>query len=433
VRAAFILNAKRQSGLRSVGRSKPFVRHTPWVFADVPLLGPNAAVNIAMVSAQASPLATTGGDDGGAQSPHVAELSAALARRGHRVTVYTRRDDPGLPQSVETPQGYNVIHVSAGPPERLADDGLLRAMGPFARYLAATWAKDRPDVAHAHFWMSGIATELVARQLNLSTVVRFHGLGTDGLRRRLESKVARTATGVAASCTDEAFGLIRMGRPRRGTCVIPSGVDVDVFTPDGPRPPRGDLLRVVSVGKLLPGNGFDTMISALPFIADAEFVVVGEAATGGSDREACRLRGLAEQLGVAHRLRLYGAATAADMPALLRSADVVACTPWYESSGAVALKAMACGVPVVARAVGALLDIVVDDVTGCLVARDDPREFAASVNSLLQDSFLRRSLGGAGRDRAVARYTWDRIAADTARLYAKSLSARCGGPTAASG
>jgi glycosyltransferase involved in cell wall biosynthesis len=102
---------------------------------------------------------------------------------------------------------------------------------------------------------------------------------------------------------------------------------------------------------------------------------------------------------------------------------VVACTPADESSGFVALKAMACGVPVVASATGALVDIIVDEVTGQLVSHHDPRQFAAVVNPLLRDSFLRRSLGGAGRDRARARYSWDRIAVDIARVYAKSMSA----------
>jgi D-inositol-3-phosphate glycosyltransferase len=383
----------------------------------------NEALNIAMISAQASPLAATGSAAVGEQSTHVAELSAALAQRGHRVTVYTRRDDPDLPARVETPQGYTVIHVSAGPAARLADGELLPAMGPFAQYLAAHWADGEPDVAHAHFWTSGIVTELAARQFGLPTVLTFHGLGRDELRRRMESKLAKAATEVSASCTAEAFKLIRMGRPRQCTSVIPSGVNVDVFNPDGPRAPRGDARRLVGVGKLVPSNGFDTVIRALPCIPDAEFVVVGEADTGESYAEASRLRDLANQLGVADRLRLHGAATTDEMPVLLRSADVVACTPADESSGFVALKAMACGVPVVASATGALVDIIVDEVTGHLVSHHDPRQFAAVVNPLLRDSFLRRSLGGAGRDRARARYSWDRIAVDTARVYAKSMSA----------
>jgi D-inositol-3-phosphate glycosyltransferase len=381
------------------------------------------SMNIAMVSAQASPLAATSGLDASEQSVHVAGLSAALARCGHQVAVYTRRDDPELTESVETPQGYNVVHVPAGPPEPITGDELLSAMGPFARCLAADWTETRPTVTHAHFWISGITTELVARQLNLPTVMRFHGLGS-GPRLHLESKLAKTATGVSASCTDEAFELIRMGRPRPRTSVIPSGVDVDEFTPNGPLSPRGEAPRIVSVGKLLPCNGFDTIIRSLPFIPVAELVVVGEADTGDPDGEVYRLRALAEQLGVAERLVLHGTARVADMPALLRSADVVACTPTYESSGLVALQAMACGVPVVASAVGALRDTVVHEVTGYLAARPDPRELASAVNALLRDSFLRRSLGAAGRDRTVARYTWDRIAADTVRLYEKSISTR---------
>jgi glycosyltransferase involved in cell wall biosynthesis len=377
-----------------------------------------------------------GSEDAGDQSLHVAGLSAALARRGHLVTVYTRREAPDLPESVETPHGYTVVHVPAGPPERLTDDELLRAMGPFAQYLAATWSMGGPDLIHAHFWISGIVAQLVAHQLHLPTVVRFHGLGTDGVRASLESKLAKAATSISASCTDEAFGLIRMGRPRAGISVIPCGVDADVFTPNGPRAPRGRTHRIVSVGKLLPHMGFDAVIEALPLIPDAEFVVIGEADGGDlvPDGEGCRLRGLAEQLGVADRLRIHGPTTFTDLPALLRSADVVACTPAYESSGSVALEAMACGVPVVASAVGPLLDTVVHDVTGYLVDRHVPRDLAVSVNALLRDSFLRRSLGAAGRDRTVVRYTWDRIAADTVRLYDTLMAASTGGPpTAASG
>ena len=405
-----------------------FVEEKRWVIAFVSLKFADAPVHIAMVSAQASPLASTAGE----QSVHVAELSAALARQGHRVTVYTRRDAPGLLECIERSEGYTDIHVPAGPPELLASDEMLRAMGPFAQYLATAWGTDRPDLTHAHSWISGIPTELVARELGLPTVLRFHGLGAKGLRLRMESKLAKNATRVSASCTDEAFELIRLGKARQCTAVIPTGVDTKTFTPEGPRAPRGAMPRLLSVGKVLPCNGFGTVIQALPFIPEAEFVVAGDVDIAASDAEARRLHGLAEELGVADRVRLHGHVTAAEMPALLRSADVLVCTPEYESSGAVALAAMACGKPVVACAVGALIDIVVDDVTGSLTVGQDPRGLANTITSLLQDSFLRRSLGSAGRDRTVARYGWDRIAADMLRLYEAAIAAgECAPQTAA--
>jgi D-inositol-3-phosphate glycosyltransferase len=73
-------------------------------------------MKVAMVSEHASPLAVLGEADAGGQNVHVAELSAAIARRGHDVTVYTRRGDPDSPERVTTSQGYTVVHVPAGPP-----------------------------------------------------------------------------------------------------------------------------------------------------------------------------------------------------------------------------------------------------------------------------------------------------------------------------
>ncbi|WP_156671239.1 glycosyltransferase, partial [Mycobacterium sp. E1214] len=125
------------------------------------------------------------------------------------------------------------------------------------------------------------------------------------------------------------------------------------------------------------------------------------------------------QLGVGDRVRLLGAVTRDEMPALLRSADVVACTPWYEPFGIVPLEAMACGVPVVATAVGGIRDTVVDDVTGRLVPPKNPEALGAALAGLLADPQRRRAFGAAGRERARARYSWDRVAADTERVYEK--------------
>ena len=91
-----------------------------------------SSVRVALVSEHASPLAAIGGVDAGGQNVHVAELAAGLVRFGHSVAVYTRRDDPELAERLTTSAGYEVIHVSAGPPAPLSKDELWPHMGAFA-------------------------------------------------------------------------------------------------------------------------------------------------------------------------------------------------------------------------------------------------------------------------------------------------------------
>lgn len=390
-------------------------------------------MKIAMISEHASPLAHLGGVDAGGQNVHVAELSSALARRGHDVVVYTRRDDPQLPDSVETSHGYTVVHVPAGPARVLPKDQLLQYMYAFGHFLDDSWLSDGPDVAHAHFWMSGVATQRAARAHRVPTVQTFHALGltkklhqgTDDTspdcRIGVEAGIARAADWVAATSTDEVFELVRMGRARSRTSVVPCGVDIEAFTPQGPVAARADRARIVSVGRLVPRKGFETLIRALPGIPDAELAIVGgpPADRLAEEPHARHLRRLAVRLGVGDRVRLLGGVTRAEMPALLRSADVVACAPWYEPFGIVPLEAMACGIPVVATAVGGIRDTVVDGVTGRLVPPKDPGALGDAIAALIRDHRRRQALGDAGRERARLRYTWDRVAAETERIYEK--------------
>jgi glycosyltransferase involved in cell wall biosynthesis len=205
--------------------------------------------------------------------------------------------------------------------------------------------------------------------------------------------------------------------------VVPCGVDVDRFAPHGPTAFRSGRRRIVAVGRFVPRKGFDTVIEALTTVPSAELVIAGGPRPTELDTvpEICRLRKLAADLGVADRVALLGSIAREDMPALLRSADVVTCTPWYEPFGIVALEAMACGAPVVASAVGGMLDTVVHDVTGLLIPPRDPRACANAVNAILRDRRVASGFGAAGRQRACSRYSWDRIATDMLRVYDRLL------------
>jgi D-inositol-3-phosphate glycosyltransferase len=403
-------------------------------------------MRIAMVSEHASPLATLGGVDAGGQNVHVAALSTELARRGHDVRVYTRRDDPDLAERVTMARGVDVVHVTAGPARHVPKDDMLPFMPELAAGMARDWVEWDPDVVHSHFWMSGVAA-LAAASMTIAAppvLHTFHALGVVKRRHQgvedtspaerewLEPRVGRSVAGVIATCSDEAFELKKLGVPPRNITVIPCGVDLDHFSPEGRREERGRRYRVLSVGRLVPRKGVGTVIEAIASLAeqgiDVELVVVGGGGgpDGGQDPEVRRLEGIAADHGVADRVELRGQLPQSALPAVYRSADVVVCAPWYEPFGIVPLEAMACGIPVVASSVGGLIDSVVDGGTGRHVPPRDVTAVADAVRGLLLDEQLRGRLGEQGRKRMTGRYAWSRIAADTERTYLGTIAAAHG-------
>ncbi len=342
----------------------------------------------AVVSAHASPLADTTAPCTDARSRYVAQMSAAVARRGHEVTVYTRRSDPDSPDRVATAHGYTVVHVDVGPPEPVPEAQITEFLGEFGHSLAVQWAEFAPDVAHAHFWTSGVATELATLSSGIPTVQTFHELGAvkerqlgrreagRDARAKLERLVARHASWVVATCTEEVQELVRFGVSRSRLSVVPCGVDADEFCAHGTCVEQGGRPRIVAAAtSLADRGGFDTIILALRHIPQAELIIVGGPDPGhlSGSAEVRRLAELASELGVADRVVFTGAIPHSSMPQMLRSADVVISAPWYEGFGTVPpLEAMACGIPVIASAVGGTLDTVVDDVTGRLVPPRNP-------------------------------------------------------------
>jgi glycosyltransferase involved in cell wall biosynthesis len=385
-----------------------------------------------MVSEHASPLAELGGEDAGGQNVFVAELAAALAQRGHRVTVHTRRDGRRLPPRVRTAAGVEVHHVDAGPPQPIPKDRLLPHMDEFARVLQRSWRRQRPDVVHAHFWMSGRASLGAAEPLAIPVAQTFHALGTVKRRHQAEhdtspperipeeSRIVARVDRVLATCSDELFELVRIGADPRRVSIVPCGVDLDRFRPDGPRFERRRRHLVVTVGRLVPRKGIGNVVSALAHLPDCELLVAGGPCADrlDGDPEVARFRQLAASAGVQDRVRFLGGRSPDDVAALLRSADVVACVPWYEPFGMVALEAMASGVPVVASAVGGLVDTVVDGVTGLHVPPRRAEEVARAIGDLLGRPRLRAAMGAAGAERARRRYGWATVAAETLAVYA---------------
>ncbi|MFF0152134.1 glycosyltransferase [Micromonospora sp. NPDC005203] len=398
-------------------------------------------MRIAMISEHASPLAVLGGEDAGGQNTHVAELSAALAAAGHEVRVYTRRDAPDLPVTVRSPDGYDVVHVPAGPAEPVAKDALLPHMRDFSSWLIERWRGGDwvPEVIHAHFWMSGLAALTAGRQTGVPVVQTYHALGTVKRRyqgvqdtspaRRVsyERELGRSVDRIVAQCRDEVGELVRMGVPRSRMTVVPSGVNLATFAPLGPAADREPgRARILTVGRLVERKGFQTVIRAMALVGDAECLVVGGPPEGllETDPYARRLRALAETCGVADRVHLVGAVPREEMGRWYRSADLLVAAPWYEPFGLTPLEAMACGVPVVGTAVGGIRDTVVDGTTGDLVPARDPQALAGAIQGLLDDRIRRFAYATAARERARTRYSWAVTAERLVEVYSEVAAVR---------
>jgi glycosyltransferase involved in cell wall biosynthesis len=291
-------------------------------------------MKVALVSEHASPLAVLGGTDAGGQNAHVAALAAGLAKRGAQVVVHTRRDDPDLPRRVRMTRGVVVDHVPAGPAEPVPKDELLPYMDEFAANLRRQWAAQRPDVAHSHFWMSGYATVQAARPLGIPVLHTFHALGVVKKREQgvqdtsppertgIEARLLHEADRILATCPDEVFELLRLGADTGRVTVVPCGVDVGLFTPEGPVAPRtAGMTRILYVGRLVQRKGIGNLIAALSAVPGAELVIAGGPAPSGldGDAETGRLRALADKYRVRDRVRFLGRVDHAELPALYLS------------------------------------------------------------------------------------------------------------------
>ena len=152
-------------------------------------------------------------------------------------------------------------------------------------------------------------------------------------------------------------------------------------------------------------------------------VVVGGASGADGTTGLAEARSLAVELGVADRVIFVPPKPHHLLSSYYRAADVVIVPSRSESFGLVALEAAACGIPVVASAVGGLLNVVHDGVTGLLVEGRQPERFSRALAQVLDDPVGAAAMGAAAAVRA-RRFTWSFTAARLRRLYADLVEQR---------
>jgi D-inositol-3-phosphate glycosyltransferase len=389
---------------------------------------------VAVISLHTSPLAQPGAGDSGGMNVYVRELVSALAQAGVECTTYTRATRPDMPEVVQVEPGHRVVHLPAGPFD-LAKEDLPRVVEEFGDAVIDHLKNERgADVVHANYWLSGLVAHRVKHELELPFVSTFHTLarvkaeGGDpepDRRDRAEADIINCADAICVSCTEEESQFRRLyGDPPGRIEIVAPGVEQAFFAPGDKRGARHALSLpsgpvLLFVGRIQPLKGVDVAVRALAELnrPDALLLVVGGASGLEGSVEVARVMNLIDELGVRDQVRFVDPQPHHILSTYYRAADIVVVPSRSESFGLVAAEAAACGIPVVASAVGGLLTLVDDGLTGYLIPGRDPSVFADRIRTILDDPALAASMGVRAAERA-RRYTWSFAAARLRRVYA---------------
>jgi glycosyltransferase involved in cell wall biosynthesis len=290
------------------------------------------------------------------------------------------------------------------------------------RRLVLLMRRERIDILHAHKFGSNLWAALLGPLAGVPVVVAHeHTWSFDGgaVRRLLDRGViARRCDIVVAVSREDRRRMISTEGLKPGDVVcIPNGIP-PLPSPEG-EVRRTDLdidedsLVVGTVGVLREQKALDVLVKAAAML-QGEFpslrvLIVG---TGGQHRP---LEQLINELDLQRTVRLLGART--DVPALLRTFDLAACSSNFEGSPLTILEYMEAGLPVVSTRVGGVPDLVEDGVTGLLVNPGDPAALAGALAELLGDRERRAEMGLKGRERRRREFDIDVTVERFEQLY----------------
>ena len=341
---------------------------------------------------------------GGVES-FVWDLGRELARRGHAVTIIG-----GVGKRRELAPGVRVLMFP------FLDRYRFQALPLLRRAYAEAKLLERLSLAIASL------PELIAGGYDIIHIQKPYDLGPALLARRFGG--ARVVLGchgedfypgdtLLAPRVDAAVSCSRFNArtvaARYGfePTVVFNGIDTSLFRPTTPDP---DIVRtdgtplLLWVGRLQPWKGVDVALHALQEIPRAHLMIVGDGETRAD------LERLAQELGLAERVRFLGALPRERLPSIYAAADLLLATSFAsETFGIGLVEAQACGLPVVASRFGGFPEVIDEGHTGLLVPPRDPTALAAAVRTLLNDPERRRAMADAAPGWA-AQFSWSAVA-----------------------
>lgn len=237
---------------------------------------------------------------------------------------------------------------------------------------------------------------------------------------RLQRQAYRCATRIVANSNAARTMLEVEGLPGSSISVIPNGIDASAFVRRDSAGAAKTRRQIVTVANLRREKSHETLIAAAARLA-AEFPDVQYQIVGDGPRRA-ELEALVRENHLEDRVLFLGHRE--DVTRLLGEADIFVLPSRSEAFPNGAIEAMAAGLPVVASAVGGLLDLIEPGRTGMLVPPEDPAALAAMLRELLLMPSLARELGDAAQSHVRQRYSFERMVTSFEELYMAGLAAK---------
>ncbi len=347
---------------------------------------------------------------------HIAELARQFRARGHDVRLIAPCSRPPVDDLKDyvIPVGHHPVPVpSGGSIARITLS--LKLTGPVRRLLA----KEDFDVLHIHepfTPMLGVTALRISEGLNIGTFHAFHSKPRGyGIAKWLLRRWSKNLQGkIAVSESARKFVGRHFPADYR---IIPNGIDIRQFSPDGPRVDYLDDGRpnIVSVGRLEKRKGIECLLGAFKLLKkdfpEARLIVVGP-----GKRLLDKYKRLIEKQGIKDVI-FTGYVQYRDLPNYYRSAHIC-CAPAVgeESFGIVLLEAMACGRPVVASDIEGYAGLVDRGEQGVLVPPKNEKALRDALGALLADRSAREEMGYRGRLKAE-QYRWERVSAMVLDYY----------------
>lgn len=308
------------------------------------------------------------------------------------------------------------------------------------------------DVVHSHTWYANLAGHISGLLHGIPHVLTAHSL--EPLRPWKEEQLGggyRVSSWVERTAYEGAAGIIAVSHGMRADVlsaypavdpdrvhVVHNGIDTSVYRPDPDTTALDELgidrtrPYVLFVGRITRQKGIVHLINAARRFDDGVVLVLcassPDTAEIGMETSAA-VDQLRAERGDDSVVWIQEQVSRPRIVQLFTHALAFVCPSIYEPLGIVNLEAMACETAVVASAVGGIPEVVVDGTTGLLVPYDaaEPRAFevafADAVNAVAADPRRARSMGAAGRARAVSEFGWDAIADETIAVYSAALRA----------